>query len=66
MQGGVEGTVTKLPFKESGGKKITTTDDDQPEVGIISYQINGTKETAKFTAKDCDSLNNFQLENKVK
>lgn len=64
VQSGVEGTVTKLPFKESGGKKLTT-NGDVPEIGTISYQMNGTKETVNFTAKDCDSLNNFQIDNKV-
>lgn len=41
--------------------------DNEPEIGEIVYQLNDndTEETAKFTANDCDSLNNFQLDNKV-
>lgn len=39
---------------------------NEPEIGEVSFQFNGEEETAKFTAKDCDSLNNFQLDNKVK
>ncbi|XP_065221818.1 cold shock domain-containing protein E1 isoform X1 [Planococcus citri] len=65
VQSGVEGTLVKLPFKESGGKKITT-NGEGPKIGSICYQMNGVKETANFTAKDCDSLNNFQIDNKVK
>ncbi len=38
---------------------------NEPEIGEITYELNGTKEAAKFTANDCDSLNNFQLDNKV-
>ena len=38
---------------------------EEAEMGEINFQFDGTEETAKFTAKDCDSLNNFQLVNKV-
>lgn len=67
VQENVEGIVIKLPYREMNGRKITVID-NEPEIGEIVYQLNDndTEETAKFTANDCDSLNNFQLDNKVK
>lgn len=39
--------------------------DASPETGIINYQVNGTKKTIFFLAKDCDPKNTPRIGDKV-
>ncbi|GLH03657.1 Uncharacterized protein GBIM_09526 [Gryllus bimaculatus] len=68
----VTGVITKEAPLPSWGSRSPTKGSNQspgkgdnPDVGIINYQVNGTKKTIYFHSKDCDPKNFPRIGDKV-